>query len=204
MKLKNIAKKLFILSIISIVLTFSIFCVSGVGEETTETVISPVTEVETTVPQTSATMATTAPTTVATEPVTEKHTETEQATVQEETEKETQAETQATSKQTYATTEAVTYSLPPAPVDTSPTAIVVPEEQEVGDLTYGIVSWVCVIAGVLVVVIVLISNKTQYHSGSGKHRYKEGNKITGQKRLLNDEYYNNRKSESYFSKDTRK
>ena len=84
-----------------------------------------------------------------------------------------------------------------------PTAITTTQDD--GDLTYGYVSWACVIVGVIVVLIVLVSNKTRYYGGEGKLRYSEGNRITGQqKRLLDDDYYKTRKYNSYYNKDTRK
>ncbi len=86
--------------------------------------------------------------------------------------------------------------LPTAPSGPEPTAPTVTQGED-GDLTYGFVSWACVIIGVLAVIIVIISNKTSYYTGGGKNRYDEGNKITGQKHLLNDNYYNNRKYNPY-------
>ena len=164
------------------------------AESTTATVATEESTTQTPTEQTSATESQSTQSTT-------KETETE---TKETTERETEKTTETSSKTTYATTQTTTYSLPPAEVETFPTAVVVPEKTQKGDLTYGIVSWICVIVGVIVIVVVLISNKTQYRSGSGKHRYSEGNKITGQKRLLNDEYYNNRKTESYYSKDKRR
>lgn len=156
----------------------------------TEVVTDPVTEIVTD-PETMA--PTDAQTDAPTEAKTEKPTKkpTEEPT-----------EVQETTLATYATTE----TLPEVTAIETVTAVTLPEpeKEEHGDLTYGIVSWCCVIVGVLAVFIVLISNKTQRLSRNGKHRYDEGDKITGQKRLLNDDYYNNRKYNSYYNKDTRK
>ena len=80
----------------------------------------------------------------------------------------------------------------------------VEKEKKPESYIYGIVSWICVIVGVLVVIVVLISNKTTYYGGSGKQRYDEGDRITGKKHLLNDDYYNSRKQSSYYNKDNRK
>jgi len=202
MKFKNLAKNTIIFVILSALLALSVFGAFAVPDEETTPVVTEAVTIAETEPITEApvveeTEAETEPepeTQEETEPVTEKPTEavTEQATQP------------ASSQTTYASTQAVTYSLPKATVETAPTAITPDIETKPSDLTYGYVSWACVIIGVLVVVIVLISNKTQYHRGNGKHRYNEGNKITGQKRLLNDDYYNHRKTESYFNKDTRK
>lgn len=115
---------------------------------------------------------------------------------------ETEAETYIEETQpdvTYEETQPVTYTLPFANVIEEATApLVDDEEREPGDFTYGIASWICVIAGIIVIMVVLISNKTQYHTGGGKYRYDEGDRITGQKRLLNDDYYNRRNAQSYY------
>lgn len=204
MKFKNLAKNTTIFVILSVLIFMSLFGVSAVPEDTDPAVVTEAVTIVETEPVTEA------PVVVETEPVTEDvqpetQEETEAVTERVTESPVTEAQTQATSAQTtYASTQAVTYSLPEATVETAPTAVLIDAEKEVGDLTYGYVSWACVIIGILVVVVVLISNKTQYHRGNGKHRYDEGNKITGQKRLLNDDYYNHRKTESYFNKDTRK
>ena len=94
-------------------------------------------------------------------------------------------------------------NLPEAETTPSPTAARKKSDKN-ADMTYGIVSWACVIVGLLTVLIVIISNKTHYYGGGGKQRYDDGDKITGQKRLLNDEYYNNRNRSAYYNKDTRR
>lgn len=104
-----------------------------------------------------------------------------------------------TEAETYAETEGTSYTLPFANViEEATAALVVDDTREPGDFTYGIASWICVIAGIIVIMVVLISNKTQYHTGGGKYRYDEGDRITGQKRLLNDDYYNRRNAQSYY------
>lgn len=199
MKFKNLVKNTTIFIILSVLIVMSIFGTTAVPEDETFVATEAVTIVETEA-ETEAPVETEEETEA--EPETQEETE---AVTEKVTEAPTEAQTQAVSTQTtYASTQAVTYTLPEATVETTPTAITVPEKKESGDLTYGYVSWACVLIGILVVVIVLVSNKTQYHRGNGKHRYDEGNKITGQKRLLNDDYYNHRKTESYFNKDTRK
>ena len=57
----------------------------------------------------------------------------------------------------------------------------------------GFVMWI--ILGVLVAVIlaVILTSKTKAYRGSGKKRYSTGDKISGQRHLLNDKYYHNRK-----------
>ena len=81
--------------------------------------------------------------------------------------------------------------------------VVKPEPNK--DLTYGYASWACVIVGLLTIAIVIISNKSNYTGGAGKHRYGEGNKITGNKqRLLGDDYYTNHKYNSFLDKDVRR
>lgn len=201
MKLKKFAKNTLSIVMAFAVILFSVFCVSAEPDETSaapEVVTEAVTEVVTEPPTEVVTEAETEPPVVETEPEPEPEPETE-TTIKAPAPEETEA-----TKTTYATTQPVAHNLPEATVETIPTAVAVNKDKKPGDLTYGYVSWACVIIGVLVVVIVLISNKTQSRGGNGKHRYDEGNKITGQKRLLNDDYYNHRKTESYYSKDTRK
>lgn len=198
MKLKNIAKYTAIFLMVIVVLFASAFCAFAEPEDYTEPIVAVteeapvvVTEAEPIVPEETEAPVTTPPTEA---PAVEANKATSTQAVQ---------QTQPATQTTYATTQAVTHSLPKATVETAPTAISVTDNKD-GDLTYGYASWACVIVGTLVVVIVLISNKRQYRRGDGKHRYDEGNKITGQKRLLNDDYYNHRKTESYYSKDTRR
>ena len=132
-----------------------------------------------------------------TEPETEETEDTEPET--EETYDDSEDETQ----ETYAVLDNDLKDLPEADTAPTPTA---PRKKSAdnSDFTYGIVSWACVIIGLLAVLIVIISNKSHYYGGGGKQRYDDGDKITGQKRLLNDEYYNNRTKQSYYSKDTRR
>ena len=208
MKLKNIAKNTALFVMVFAVILLSVFCASAEPEETLApevAVTEEVTVAETEAPATEAeTVPETEPPVEETEPEPEPETEPEtEAETEAKPEEPEEDETEAT-KVTYASTQAVTHNLPDATVETIPTAVAVDKDKTAGDLTYGYVSWACVIIGVLVVAIVLISNKTQYKRGNGKRRYDEGNRITGQKRLLDDDYYNHRKTESYYSKDTRK
>lgn len=57
----------------------------------------------------------------------------------------------------------------------------------------GIVSWACIALGVLVVLIVVFSNRRPPRGGSGRKRYRRPVK-THKKRLLNDKYYRSMKS----------
>ncbi len=102
--------------------------------------------------------------------------------------------------ETFAVLEDEFKNLPKADTTPAPTAVHIKKHKK-ADMTYGIVSWVCVVVGVLTVIIVILSNKSGYYGGSGKQRYDEGNKITGQKRLLNDDYYTNRKYNNYRDRD---
>lgn len=197
MKFKNILKKTTLLIIVILLNICAIFSVFSVDETIGEDIV-------------------TEPVTVATEVVTEQVTQapTEQVTdapteepTEEPTEKPTEKATEnVATEETTLTTYGTTESLPQATTMETVTAVTVPksEAEESGDLTYGLVSWACVIVGVLVITVILISNKTKGRGARGKHRYDEGDKITGQKRLLNDDYYNNRKYNSYYNKDTRK
>ncbi len=196
MKFKNLTKITALVLLIVSIFVLNIFSATAVEDESSEPIASSdVTPTETqTVATTEATEAVTTP------PVTQNVTE---ASTTEPTEKKTKPSTEKTETTvaTYATE-----SLPEVTFVETVTAVVVEESEreESGDLTYGIVSWACVIVGVLVVVVILISNKTHRIGRNGKQRYDEGDKITGQKRLLNDDYYNNRKYNSYYNKDTRK
>ena len=201
MKLKNIAKKLIVFAVVTAVFITTTVVVFAVGEEGDTVDTTPVytQATETLPPDTEpVTEPTTVSTTVAdTEPV--------------QTEPTTQAVTQTVETQeteapysTYATTSPVTSPTKAEEIYTKPTAVRVEKEKKPESYIYGIVSWICVIVGVLVVIVVLISNKTTYYGGSGKQRYDEGDRITGKKHLLNDDYYNSRKQSSYYNKDNRK
>lgn len=54
----------------------------------------------------------------------------------------------------------------------------------------GIVSWVCILLGVLVVLIVVFSNRRPPRGGYGRKRYHRPGR-TRKKHLLNDKYYRN-------------
>lgn len=54
----------------------------------------------------------------------------------------------------------------------------------------GIISWVCIILGVFVVLIVVLSNRRPPRGGSGRKRYRRPSR-SNKKRLLNDKYYRN-------------
>ncbi len=56
----------------------------------------------------------------------------------------------------------------------------------------GILSWVCIALGVIVVLIVVFSNRQPPRGGSGRKRYRRPSR-TNKKRLLNDKYYRNTK-----------
>jgi hypothetical protein len=56
----------------------------------------------------------------------------------------------------------------------------------------GIISWVCIALGVMVVLIVVFSNRRPPSGGSGRKRYRRPSR-THKKRLLNDKYYRNMK-----------
>ena len=52
----------------------------------------------------------------------------------------------------------------------------------------GIVSWGCIAAGVLIVLIILLSNRRPPRGGYGRKRYRRPRR-KGRKRLLPDRYY---------------
>lgn len=87
-----------------------------------------------------------------------------------------------------------------APLPTAaPEDIIIPDaigsvkEENEPSLFWGFVAWICIGVGVAVVLAVLLTTKTKAYRGGGKKRYSTGDKISGQKRLLNDKYYQNRK-----------
>lgn len=198
MKMKKTGSKLLVFSLVVLIIIFSAFSVSAVGEEDE---IGGDEYVETQAPETQA-PETEAPTYETQAPETEAPTYETQApeTQAPETEAPVQEETQA-QQETFAVLDNDLDDLPEADTAPHPTAPRTKKAKQAGDMTYGIISWACVIVGVLTVIIVILSNKTGYYGGSGKQRYDEGNKITGQKRLLSDDYYTTRKYNSYQDRD---
>ncbi|MBQ8000359.1 MAG: hypothetical protein IJ298_03985 [Ruminococcus sp.] len=67
------------------------------------------------------------------------------------------------------------------------------KEENEPALFWGFVAWVCIGVGAAVILAVLLTTKTKAYRGGGKKRYSTGDKISGKKRLLNDQYYNNSK-----------
>lgn len=65
------------------------------------------------------------------------------------------------------------------------------KEENEPALFWGFVAWICVGVGAAVILAVLLTTKTKAYRGGGKKRYSTGDKISGKKRLLNDQYYNN-------------
>lgn len=60
-------------------------------------------------------------------------------------------------------------------------------------LFWGFVAWVCIGVGAAVIFAVLLTTKTKAYRNGGKKRYSTGDKISGKKRLLSDEYYNTKR-----------
>ena len=60
-------------------------------------------------------------------------------------------------------------------------------------LFWGFVAWICIGVGIAVILAVLLTTKTRAYRSGGRKRYSTGDKISGKKRLLDDQYYNNRK-----------
>ncbi len=217
MKLKEFLKKFIVFASISALIMsagFYAFAVDGEGENPDVIVETdaPVEEETDYVPETEA--PTDAPVDDETDYVPETEAPTD-APVDDETDyvPETEAptdevignETEETYEEEEETYASVTEKLPRVEEEVQIPTAISSSNGEDGDLTYGYVSWACVIIGVLVVLVVLISNKSHYYGGEGKHRYGEGNRITGQqKRLLDEDYYKNRKYNSYYTKDIRK
>lgn len=152
MKFKAFLKNLSIVLIIVCVVFASVFCVYAEDETEPapqETQVQEVTEPiqeETDPPQEPETEETTEETEPATEETTEKKTE---ATTEETTE-ETTKQAEENQEETQDTTQRKTLpTISKAEPETKP--------QNDGDLTYGYVSWACVVAGVLLLAIVLLS-----------------------------------------------
>lgn len=208
MKLKKTIKNLIIALVVTFLIIVTAFCTYAVGEEgeaegenTPQVTVAPVTEAPVTSPPATEPPVTYAP---ETEP---------QVTYAPVTEAPTYApETYAPATEapatyaTYGTIRKPEEDLPAVEKQTSPTAVRVDDKkiEEKDDLTYGYVSWACVILGIIAVIVVLISNKTHYSNGSGKYRYDSGNMMTGNNHLLNEDYYKNRKTNSYRRKDSRR
>lgn len=121
----------------------------------------------------------------------------------------TEGEVDATESLPQDVTEGVTEATEPTtrPEPTYPeslpeideTDIVIPpvigelKEENEPALFWGFVAWVCIGVGAAVILAVLLTTKTRAYRGGGKKRYSTGDKISGKKRLLNDQYYNNNK-----------
>lgn len=79
------------------------------------------------------------------------------------------------------------------------TEIVIPpvigdaKEENEPVLFWGFVAWICIGVGIAVILAVLLTTKTRAYRSGGRKRYSTGDKISGKKRLLDDQYYNNRK-----------
>lgn len=208
MKLKNTIKNLAVVLVVIFVIIVTAFCTYAVGEDgegeggdTPVVTAAPATEAPKTYAQATESPVTYAPKTespVTYAPVTEAP-----ANVPETYAPQTEA---PATYATYGTIRTPETELPAAGRQTTPTAVRVDEEKvkEKEDLTYGYVSWACVIFGIIAVIVVLISNKTHYSNGSGKYRYDSGNMMTGDTHLLNEDYYKSRKTNSYRRKDTRR
>ena len=204
MKMKKTGCRLIVFSLAILIIIFSAFNVFAVPEDG-ENIGD-----ETYAPETEVTYETEPPTYETEETYIDEETyETEETyaeeeteeTYAEETEEQYYEETEAAQEETYAVLDNDMEDLPEADTSPHPTAPRTKKAEQAADMTYGIISWACVIVGVLTVIIVILSNKSSYYGGSGKQRYDEGNKITGQKRLLSDDYYTARKYNDYRDRD---
>lgn len=153
MKFKAFLKKLSIVFVIICVVSASVFCVYADEETVAEQDVTQLEEY-------------TEPEVVETDPPVEPETE---ETTEEVTEETTEETTESTTESTEATEE-TTEDAEPAEEETEETTqrktlpTIAKEEKETvkpddDSLTYGYVSWTCVVAGVLVLAIVLISTK---------------------------------------------
>lgn len=153
MKFKAFLKKLSIVIAIICVVVTSTFCVYA--DEETSPYVEETQEVEYTDPVQEETDE-------PTEPEAEETTEETQETTEETTEESTEPTAETTEETTQQTEDNNNEVQETTQRKTLPTmAKEETETQKVddGDLTYGYVSWTCVVAGVLVLVIVLISTR---------------------------------------------
>ncbi|MBR3971875.1 MAG: hypothetical protein IKJ83_03190 [Ruminococcus sp.] len=74
-----------------------------------------------------------------------------------------------------------------------PRAIGLSEDKDEPRLFWGFVMWILVGVLVATILAVILTAKTKAYRGGGKNRYSSGNKMGGQKHLLNEKYYQNRK-----------
>lgn len=74
-----------------------------------------------------------------------------------------------------------------------PHAIGLTEDEDEPKLFWGFVMWILVGVLIATVLAVILTAKTKAYRGGGKNRYSSGNKMGGQKHLLNEKYYQNRK-----------
>lgn len=81
----------------------------------------------------------------------------------------------------------------------SPQDVVVPhavgltEDKDEPKLFWGFVMWILMGVAIATILAVILTTKTKAYRGGGKNRYSSGNKMGGQKHLLNEKYYQNRK-----------
>ena len=60
-------------------------------------------------------------------------------------------------------------------------------------LFWGFVAWICIGVGAAVILAVLLTTKTKAYRSGGRKRYSTGDKLSSNKRLLDDKYYNRRR-----------
>lgn len=181
MKDMNFIKKAFILICIALVMTFAgvtgVFAETTVSEETyaNESFVEETTEVYT-------------------EDV---YTQETTDAIEAESSTEVVSDTTENTEPPTTTRPEVTYREPLPEISESD--IVIPpvigdaKEENEPALFWGFVAWICIGVGAAVILAVLLTTKTKAYRGGGKKRYSTGDKISGKKRLLNDQYYNNSK-----------
>lgn len=74
-----------------------------------------------------------------------------------------------------------------------PHAVGLTEDKDEPKLFWGFVMWILVGVIIAVMLAVILTTKTKAYRGGGKNRYSSGNKMGGQRHLLNDKYYHNGK-----------
>lgn len=168
MKYKEVLKNLILFMLVDCIIIISVFCASAVDDVQTD--VDSQVETQEQIQEETTFEPETEPVPEETEAPTEEHTESfegpEQAetnpdeNIEETTEEEQQIETEETQRETQEN-EQITIQSDTIPAKTLPTIAPTTEKKVVNkdDLTYGYVSWACVTAGILVLIIVFISIK---------------------------------------------
>lgn len=199
MKSKIVIKRVFCFALIIFVILFCCATASavdtdgdGIDDDVTQ-YIEPETEPEYTESIASQPVEATTPelTEQQTYPPTEPETESP-AQTSEPHEQETEAP-QQTESTAYIAQYVDTEPAPSIDIEVPTLAKTISTKKYSTNYTAGLVSWVCVIIGTIVIAVVLISTKASGRRGNGRQRYDDGNRMSSNQHLLNEEYYGSRR-----------